>query len=66
MTPRALPLATLLALALAACTDGPPAPVSSADTSLDPGRESVAPGAEGLYEGDPLAGPDLDPTDDPL
>ena len=28
--------------------------------------ETIAPGAEGLYPGDPLAGPDLDPSDDPL
>jgi len=59
-------LAAAAAFALSACADGAPAPVSPADTSLDPGLETIAPGAEGLYEGDPLAGPDLDPANDPM
>jgi hypothetical protein len=61
------PLAPLLgALALAACADGPPLSPSAADLNpgSDPGLETIAPGSEGLYEGDPLAGPNLDPTND--
>mgnify|MGYP000945074333 CR=1 FL=1 len=56
-------------LALAACSDGPPAAVGPADIAADApdeAQETIAPGAEGLYQGDPLAGPDLDPSDDPL
>ncbi len=57
------------ALALAACADGPPAPVGPGDVAADApddAQATIAPGAEGLYEGDPLAGPDLDPSADPL
>ena len=64
---RSAPLLGLLALA--ACSDGPPAPVGPADLAADDPAEmqsTIAPGAEGLYEGDPLAGPDLDPSADPL
>jgi hypothetical protein len=61
-----LTLPLVAALALAACAEGPPPPVSPADTSLDPAEQTIAPGAEGLYEGDPLAGPDTDAVDDPL
>jgi hypothetical protein len=66
----AIPLAVLAAaLALGACADGPAAPVGAGDIATDPpedAQETIAPGAEGLYEGDPLAGPDLDPSEDPL
>jgi len=58
-----------LALLLAACSDGAPPPVGAGDLSVDSpadAQQTIAPGAEGLYEGDPLAGPDLDPSDDPL
>ncbi len=66
---RTLAIALPLTLALAGCADGPPPPVSAGDLAADSPAEvqsTVAPGAEGLYPGDPLAGPDLDPTDDPL
>jgi hypothetical protein len=66
----AIPLAAFAAaLALGACADGPPAPVNPGEIATDPpedAQETIAPGAEGLYEGDPLAGPDLDPSEDPL
>ena len=70
MTPRlrtSLTLAT--ALALGACAAGP-APddpagaLSTDDASAD--QALIAPGADGHYEGDPLAGPDLDPSADPM
>lgn len=62
---RLLPLVLLLA----ACSDGAPSPVTAGNLSADSpadAEQTIAPGAEGLYEGDPLAGPDLDPSDDPL
>ncbi len=63
---RLLPIGLLL---LAACSEGPPAALTAGELSADSpadAQETIAPGAEGLYEGDPLAGPDLDPSDDPL
>ncbi|MBA3325685.1 MAG: hypothetical protein H0T41_10655 [Rhodobacteraceae bacterium] len=59
----------LATLTLAACSDGPPAAVGPADIAADApneAQETIAPGPDGLYEGDPLAGPDLDPSADPL
>jgi len=53
--------APLIALSLAACADGRRPQDSPAEA-----QGTVAPRAEGLYRGDPLAGPDLDPTDGPL
>jgi hypothetical protein len=67
--PIAILLLVVGAVALAACSDGPPAATGPADIAADDPAEAqstIAPGAEGLYEGDPLAGPDLDPSDDPL
>ncbi len=56
-------------LMLAGCAQGPapdvpPGAMSADDASSD--QALTAPGAEGLYEGDPLAGPDMDPTSDPM
>ena len=62
---RLLPIGLLLA----ACSGGPTPAPTAGEMSLDSpsdAQETIAPGAEGLYEGDPLAGPDMDPSDDPL
>ena len=68
--PRMTPYVLLpLLVLLGACSDGPPVPVTAGDLSADSpadAEQTIAPGAEGLYEGDPLAGPDLDPSDDPI
>jgi hypothetical protein len=64
-----LAAALALPICLAACADGTggydPTPMQ-ADAAGANDLGTVAPGAEGLYEGDPLAGPDLDPADAPL
>jgi hypothetical protein len=61
-----LRLALLGALALGACAPGPAPEAPPGPPPPEGGQVIATPGMDGADEGDPLGGPDLDPTFDPI